>query len=84
MSKSRMIIRIKDSIERSITAFLITLPLALAATRAAYLERGYFALGGEWIMTIMIFEVMLVAMEHWNRRKHVEHNRNAMQKTNQG
>lgn len=69
---------------RIIKALIVTVPLAAMSVDAAYKQRGYFAIGGEWIMTIMIFAMMLVAMERWNRRKHVKHNRNAMQKTNQG
>lgn len=64
MRKSRMIIRIEDSIKRAITSLLITLPLALVAARAAYLERGYFALGGEWIMTIMMFAIVHHIIKH--------------------
>lgn len=72
------------AIRRIIKALTVTVPFAAMAADAAYKQRRYFAVGGEWIMTIMIFAMMLVAMERWNRRKHVKHNRNAMQKTNQG
>lgn len=67
-----------------ITAAAISGVMGIQLVKHTMAQRGYFAIGGEWIMTIMIFAMMLVAMEHWNRRKHVKHNRNAMQKTNQG
>ena len=63
---------------RIIKALTVTVPLAAMSIDAAYKQRGYFAVGGEWIMTIMIFALVLIGMEHWNRRKHVKHNRNAM------
>jgi hypothetical protein len=71
------------SFRRIIKALTVTVPFAAMAVDSAYKQRGYFAVGGEWIMTIMIFSLMLIGMERWNRRKHFKHNRNAMQKTSQ-
>lgn len=54
---------------RIIKALTVTVPFAAMAVDAAYKQRGYFAVGGEWIMTIIIFTLMLIGMEYWNRRK---------------
>lgn len=67
-----------------ITAAAISGVMGIQLIKHTMAQRGYFAIGGEWIVTIMIFTLILVTMERWDRREHDKHNNDAVQKTNQG
>jgi len=51
---------------RVIKALIATVPLAAMSVDAAYKQRGYFAVGGEWIITIMIFAFIYFIIKHRN------------------
>lgn len=42
-------------VARILTAAALTFPIAIWSVRYAYLERGYRAYGGEWLLIIMVY-----------------------------
>lgn len=51
-----------------IMAAVITSPLAYAGVMEAYNQRGYFAVGGEWMMTVMVFSLVLSQISKRGKR----------------
>ncbi len=54
-----MIFKIKSylvqALEKTLLSLIFTIPIALILIELAYRERGYWAIGGEWFITLMIF-----------------------------
>lgn len=42
-------------VAKILTAAALTFPIAIWSVRSAYLERGYRAYGGEWLLIIMVY-----------------------------
>lgn len=57
------------TIGRILLAILITSPVTYLAVKEAYADRGYFAIGGEWLLMIGMVVVVLWMMD----RKAVAH-----------
>ena len=44
-----------QALEKALFSLILTIPIALILIELAYKERGYWAIGGEWLITLVIF-----------------------------
>jgi len=49
-------------------AAVITTPVAYAGVVEAYNQRGYAAVGGEWMMTVLVFALVLSQLSKRGKR----------------
>jgi len=54
-----MVLKLKNylvqALEKALFSLILTIPIALILIELAYKERGYWAIGGEWLITLVIF-----------------------------
>lgn len=56
-------IQLLKTIGKTLAAAIITSPITYLVVKEAYETRGYFAVGGEWILSIGLVVVVLCMME---------------------
>lgn len=54
---------------RILIASAVTLPIAMAAIQLAYLERGYWAVGGEYLLSLLVFLFYFKQSKYFVRHK---------------
>ena len=47
--------KIRSYLIKGLSSLILIIPVALLLAELAYLERGYIAIGGEWLITLIIF-----------------------------
>ncbi|NMB08196.1 MAG: hypothetical protein GX981_07430 [Tissierellia bacterium] len=54
-----MVLKLKNylvqALEKALFSLILTIPIALILIELAYKERGYWAIGGEWLFTLFLF-----------------------------
>ena len=66
----RAAVSILNKLMNLFLAILITTPLAILAIDEAYKQRGYFAVGGEWLFIVFILAALIMLSEKKGRVKH--------------
>lgn len=56
-------------LHRILIASAVTLPIAMAAIQLAYLERGYWAVGGEYLLSLLVFLFYFKQSKYFVRHK---------------